>query len=100
MKHAPYMASAELNQLMWLSSVVQIMERILEDAATTDKDWRKYMKTIKSYAGKIIDARIADLDELEKKKVARRSQNIGIKVYSYDDARVDKDDNGRTYTIA
>lgn len=100
MKHAPYMASAELNQLMWLSSVVQIMEHILDDATTTDKDWRKYMKTIKSYAGKIIDARIADLDELEKKKVARRSQNIGIKVYSYDDARVDKDDNGRTYTIA
>lgn len=57
MKHAPYMASAELNQLMWLSSVVQIMERILDDATTTDKDWRKYMKTIKSYAGKIIDAR-------------------------------------------
>ena len=38
MKHAPYMASAELNQLMWLSSVVQIMERILDDATTTDKD--------------------------------------------------------------
>lgn len=100
MKHAPYMASTELNQLMWLSTIVQVAERILADPSTTDKDWRKWLKTIKSYTTKIVDARIADLDELEKKKVARRSKNLGIKVYSYDDARVDNSDNGRTYTIS
>lgn len=99
MKHAPYMASAELNQLMWLSTIVQVAERILGDPSTTDKDWRKWLKTIKSYTTKIIDARIADLDEREKLKVARRSKSIGIKVYSYDDARVDNSDNGRKYTI-
>ena len=100
MKHSPYMASAEFNQLMWLSAFVQAMERILEDPTTTDKNWRKWIKTASSYVTKVTDARIKDLDKKELPKVARRVQQTGIKVYSYDDHRVDKDDNGRTYTIS
>lgn len=100
MKHAPYMASTEFQQLMWLSSIVQIVESVLKDSATTDKNWRKWLKTIGSYASKVIDSRIADLDELEKKKVARRANDVRIKVYSRDDARIDNEDVGRKYTIS
>lgn len=100
MKHAPYMASTELNQLMWLSAFVQAMEKILKDETTTDKQWRRWLKTASSYVMKVADARICDLDQKEKVKVARRIEQIGIKVYSHDDYRVDKDDQGRKYTIS
>lgn len=100
MKHSPYMASTELNQLMWLSAFEQAMQKILEDPTTTDKNWRKWLKTAGSYIDKVTNQRIADLDAKEKVKVARRILQIGIKVYSYDDHRVDKDDHGRKYTIS
>ena len=100
MKQAPYMASTELKQLMWLSAIVQALENVLSDPATTNKDWRKWLKTAASYTSKVIDARLEALDDMEKKKVSRRATSIGIKVYSYDDARVDKDDDGRKYTIS
>lgn len=34
MKESRYMASTELNQLMWLSAGVQALEIILKDAST------------------------------------------------------------------
>lgn len=100
MKQAPYMASTELKQLMWLSAIVQALENILSDPTTTNKDWRKWLKTAASYTSKVIDARLEVLDDVEQKKVHRRATSIGIKIYSYDDARVDKDDDGRKYTIS
>lgn len=100
MKEAPYMASAEMKQLMWLSASVQAVEKILEDPTTTNKDWRKWLKVSATYLHKVVNARLGTLDDMEVKKVLRRVQKIGIKVYSYDDARVDNDDNGRKYTIS
>lgn len=38
MKESRYMASTELNQLMWLSAAVQAFEKILKDDSTTNKD--------------------------------------------------------------
>lgn len=37
MKESRYMASTELNQLIWLSASVQALEKILKDASTQNK---------------------------------------------------------------
>ncbi len=65
MKQAPYMASTELKQLMWLSANVQMLESILQDPTTKDKDWRKWLKTAASYTSKVINARVEALDGSE-----------------------------------
>jgi hypothetical protein len=97
MKKAPYMAYNELKQLMWLSAFVQAMETIIE--TTTVPEWTWSFKTIRTHLKKIIAERQAALDPKEEQKVVRRAKNTGIKVYSYDDARVDKDDYGRQVTV-
>lgn len=97
MDHAKHMATNQLNEYMWLSAVRQIFERILK--TTKDKNWRKKIKTADTYMDKIIMERWNDLDPLEQKKVWRRIQSIKIKVYAYDDARVDRDDFDREMTI-
>ena len=98
MKKAPYMAYNELKQLMWLSAFVQAMEVIIETTSVPEWNWR--LKTIKTHLTKIIAERQAVLDPKEEQKVIRRAKNTGIKVYSYDDFRVDKDDEGRKVTVA
>lgn len=100
MKQAPYMANTELQQLMWLSAFEQALENILADKSTVDKEWRKWLKLAGTYTAKVIDARVEALDKLEQVKLERRVKKLGIKVYSYDDARVDKDDQGRTFAIS
>lgn len=98
MKHAPYMASAETREYMWLSAVVQMMDKLLE--TTQDKNWRRKFKTIQTMTSNVVAERWKDIDELEKSKLARRIKSIGIKVYSYDDARVDSSDDVRVKTIS
>lgn len=78
MKHAPYMASAETREYMWLSAVVQMMDKLLE--TTQDKNWRRKFKTIQTMTSNVIAERWKDIDELEKSKLARRIKSIGIKV--------------------
>lgn len=97
MNHAKHMATNQLNEYMWLSAVRQIYEKILK--TTTDKKWRQKIKTADTYMKGIIDERWDDLDPLEQKKTYRRIEQIRIKVYSYDDARVDREDYNRTLTI-
>lgn len=98
MKKSQYMASAEMQQFMWLSAFVQAMDEIIK---TTDiPEWNRRFKTIRTYLKKTIAERMACMDKVEEKKVLRRAQNMGIKVYSYDDARVDKDDFGRKVTVS
>lgn len=97
MKKSTYMAYNEMQQVMWLSAFVQATEKII--ATTTVPEWVRRLKTIKTHLGKIIDERIAELDPKERVKVERRANNTGIKVYSYDDARVDKDDFNRQVTV-
>lgn len=100
MKESKYMASKELNQLMWLSAAVQSIEKILEDETTKNKDWRRWMATSKTYLRKVIDDRLRKLDPLETVKVMRRVTKIAIKVAHYDDFRVDKTDMERRVTIS
>lgn len=97
MKHAPYMASAETREYMWLSAVVQMMDKLLE--TTQDKNWRRKFKTIQTMTSNVIAERWQDIDELEKSKLTRRIKSVGIKVYHYDDARVDSSDTARIKTI-
>lgn len=97
MKKSTYMAYNEMQQLMWLSAFVQATEKII--ATTTVPEWTRRLKTIRTHLGKLIDERMAELDPKERMKVGRRATNTGIKVYSYDDARVDKDDFGRQVTV-
>ena len=98
MNHAQHMATNQLNEYMWLSTLRQICERVLK--TTEDKKWRQRIKTCDTLISKIITERWDDLSDVEKPKVWRRIKNIGIKVYAYDDARVDREDYGRTMTIA
>ena len=97
MKKAPYMAYNEMKQLMWLSAFVQAMDTIIETTTVTEWAWR--LKTIRTHLRKIIDDRCFSLDPKEHKKVLRRAKNTGIKVYSYDDARVDREDFNRQVTV-
>lgn len=98
MKHAPYMASAETKEYMWLSAIVQMMEIMVK--TTQDKNWLRKFKTIQTMTSNIINERWTYLDELEKPKLARRIKTVGIKVYNYDDARVDSSDSVRIKTIS
>lgn len=93
MKESRYMASTELNQLMWLSAGVQALEIILKDASTQNKDWRRWLSTAKTYMHKVIDDRMCKLDSAEKVKVVRRIERTAIKVAHYDDFRYDKSDS-------
>jgi len=91
------MAAAEMQQLMWLSAFVQAFDKMIP--TTEVPEWLRRLKTMKTFAKKLIEERMGCLDPVEEKKVLRRSQHTGIKVYSYDDARVDKDDYGRKVTV-
>lgn len=97
MKQSPYMASNEFQELMWCSAMVQMLERCID--TTQDKKWVQKFKTAKTYISGIIDERLKYLNDNEKPKVGRRARNTGIKVYAYDDHKVDKADFHRTYTI-
>lgn len=97
MKKAPYMASAEMQQLMWLSAMVQMVERITE--TTKERDWLDKLKDIETLTNELIGERLLLLDEKEKKKVERRATHLAIKVYGYDDVRVDKSDHDRSVTV-
>ena len=97
MKKSAYLAAAEMQQFMWLSAFVQAMDEMIK---TTDvPEWNRRFKTIRTYLKKTIAERMDSLDKVEEKKVLRRANNMGIKVYSYDDARVDRDDYGRKVTV-
>ncbi|MBO5167671.1 MAG: hypothetical protein J6B49_01035 [Phascolarctobacterium sp.] len=98
MKKAPYMAYPELQQLMWLSAAVQMMDELLKN--TTIPEWVRKFKTVRTYLHNIIEERQNALDSKELEKVLRRAKNTGIKVYSYDDFRVDRDDQRRQVTVA
>lgn len=100
MKESRYMASTELNQLMWLSTAVQVIKKILDDETTKNKDWRRWLSTSKTYIRKVIENRMEKLDALETEKVVRRVEKIKIKVAHYDDFRVDKSDTDRKITIS
>lgn len=100
MKESRYMASTELNELMWLSGTVQAIEKILEDETTKNKDWRRWLATSKTYLHKVINDRMGKLDPLESAKVIRRAEKIKIKIAHYDDFRVDKSDTERKVTIS
>lgn len=100
MKESRYMASKELNELMWLSAAIQCVALILEDATTVNKSWRRWLSTGKTYLQKVVDDRMTKLDEVEQVKVMRRVQSIKIKVAHYDDFRVDKSDTNRKITIS
>lgn len=98
MKKSTYMAYNEMQQFMWLSAFVQAIDKIIE--TTTVPEWTRRLKTIRTHLRTLIDERKEELDPQEEQKVIRRAKNTGIKVYSYDDARVDKDDVGRKVTVA
>lgn len=97
MDHTKYMSSSQMIEYMWLSTMRQICERVLK--TTTDKAWRQRIKTCDTLISKIITERWNDMDKMEQDKAWRRIQKIGIKVYAYDDARVDREDYGRDVTI-
>lgn len=100
MKESRYMASKELNELMWLSAAIQSVALILENEVTTNKVWRRWLATGKTYLQKVVDDRMTKLDEVEQVKVMRRVHSIKIKVGHYDDFRVDKSDFNRKVTIS
>lgn len=100
MKESRYMASTELNQLMWLSASVQALEIILKDTSTQNKGWRRWLSTAKTYMHKVIDDRMSKLDPVERVKVVRRIERTAIKVAHYDDFRYDKSDSERLVTIS
>ena len=97
MKKSPYMASAEMSQIIWCSAMLQMVEKMLE--TTKEKEWVKRLKTIETLINKIVVERLVCLDPVEKDKVERRAKNLACKVYSYDDARVDRSDHGRKVTV-
>lgn len=100
MKESPYMASSEMNQLMWLSAAIQALGIILEDQTTVNKSWRRWLKTAQDNMQKVVDDRMDKLSDLEEPKVVRRIKQTQIKVAHYDDFRVDKSDLNRKVTIS
>lgn len=100
MKESRYMASKELNELMWLSAAIQSIALILENEATKNKSWRRWLSTGRSYLQKVVDDRMTKLDPVEEVKVHRRVKAIKIKVAHYDDFRVDGSDFDRKITIS
>lgn len=100
MKESRYMASTELNQLMWLSAAVQALGKILEDDSTQNKSWRRWLSMAKTYTHKVINDRMSKLDPVEEVKVVRRIEKTAIKVAHYDDFRYDRSDSERLVTIS
>lgn len=100
MKESRYMASTELNQLMWLSAAVQALEKILKDDSTQNKSWRRWLSMAKTYTHKVINDRMSKLDPVEEVKVVRRIEKTAIKVAHYDDFRYDRSDSERLVTIS
>lgn len=66
MKKAPYMAYPELQQLMWLSAAVQMMDELLTN--TTIPEWVRKFKTVRTYLHNIIEERQNALDPKELKR--------------------------------
>lgn len=97
MKKSTYMSMAELQQYMWLSAFIQATEKIIDN--TTEPSWLWRLRTIRTHLRKLIDERAEAMEPAEQQKVMRRAKNMGIKVYHYDDARVDRDDIGRKVTV-
>ena len=97
MKKSPYMASAEMSQIMWCASILQMVEEMLK--TTKEKEWIKRFKTIETLINKTVGERLLCLEQVERDKVERRAKNLATKVYSYDDARVDRSDHGRKVTV-
>ena len=64
MKHHPYMGSVEMSQLMYLSAMVQMSEKLIE--TTEDKKWLQRLRSVKTLLDKTAVERIAYLDEKEK----------------------------------
>lgn len=97
MKHHPYMGSVEMSQLMYLSAMVQMCEKIIE--STQDKTWLKRLKSCKTMLEKTSAERITYLDQAEIPKVTRRCESHVVRVYSKDDARFDSSQIKRKVTI-
>jgi len=100
MKHSPYMASSEMMEFMWLSAMRQMLENIIETTTSKDcKDWRRKFKYIDTMLEHIIAERCKDFSPEEAKKADRRIQKIKIKVYAYDDYKVDHEEENLIYKI-
>lgn len=97
MKKSPYMASAEMSQIIWCSAILQMIEQMLK--TTKEKEWVKRFKTVETLINKTVVERLVALEQVERDKVERRAKNLATKVYSYDDARVDRSDHNRKVTV-
>lgn len=68
MKHHPYMSSIEMSELMYLSAMVQMCEKLQEN--TEDKKWLQRLRSCKTLLDKIAVERVSYLDEKESLKLA------------------------------
>ena len=76
MKKSPYMASAEMSQIMWCAAILQMVEEMLK--TTKEKEWIKRFKTIETLINKTVGERLLCLEQVERDKVERRAKYIAM----------------------
>lgn len=93
MKRQGYCGKDELLDVLKMGVFASECEVIAD--RTPEKDWRQKLRTMKSYAMKIFEERLAVLDIKQKATVLRRYQHTSIKFYTSDQNRIRCDDDGK-----
>lgn len=96
MKRQSYCAKEELWDVLKLGVFASECEAIAD--RTPEKDWRQKLRTMKSYAMKIFDQRLKELDERQRVTMLRRYKHTSIKFYSSDQNRIRCKEDGKPET--
>lgn len=86
MKREAYMSKNELLDFLKVGVLAGETEAIAE--RTPEKDWRQKLKTMSTYAKKILDERLAVLDKKQLETVSRRKDHTELVLYTSDQRRL------------
>lgn len=95
MKRATYMTTEEMIQFLKIG-ILSSECRVIADK-TSEKDWVQKMRCAATYCEKIVKERLACLDPKQIRSVERRNNHSCMKLYTSDEVRMDKQQDGVPY---
>lgn len=99
LRKTPYFTSDELIQWMKLATLCGELDASSKE--TQDKEWRRLMRCSFGMIWKVVQERIALIDEKQKRSVIRRREHSKIKMITSDEERVpNQSDTQEHVTIA
>lgn len=93
MKRERYMSKNEM--LDWIKVAILAGEAEAIAARTPEKDWRKKLNCIATYATKIVDERLAAVDTKQLPALARRKDHSEFVMLTSDQRRLNKHQDGK-----